>query len=233
MVNKQFQPKNLNAQIVEQLGKRIIQGHYKEGEQLPIEADLCIEFGVSRPILREATKILSAKGLLASRPRVGTVVKKRACWNLLDAEVLGWLTQALPASNFLDMLFEARMAIEPSAAELATVKASEDDIRVINMALNDMKFASTPEESIEPDIRFHQAVLDATHNDVIRYIGHTLHNALAISIQLTNWHPDIHKASIPRHEAIAHAIENREAKEANLATQTLLKESRLDFDAKE
>ena len=227
------QPKNLNAQLVDVIGQRIVQGHYKEGQQLPVEADLCAEFGVSRPIMREATKILSAKGLLTSRPRVGTLVKNRMHWNLLDSEVLTWVTQALPPEEYLDMMFEARMAIEPRAAELAAQKASDEDIELIRLAYDDMAAAPTVAASLEPDIRFHQAIMDATHNDVIRYIGHTLHNALAISIQLTSWHSDIHAASLPRHEAIYLAIAARDEKAAGLATQILLRESRKDFDAKE
>jgi DNA-binding FadR family transcriptional regulator len=229
---KSFKPRNLNAQLVDLLGRRIVQGHYKEGEQLPVEAELCVEFGISRPIMREVTKILAAKGLLASRPRVGTVVKDRMCWNLLDSDVLGWVTQALPPSEFLDMLFEARLAIEPSAAELAAHKASDEDIEIIRQAYEDMAAAKNIEESLEPDIRFHQAVLDATHNDVIRYIGHTLHNALAISIRLTNWNTEIHELSLPRHEAIYIAIAQRDTAAAGEAARILLRESRKDFDAK-
>jgi len=233
MLLKISQPKNLNAQLVDVIGQRIVQGHYKEGEQLPVEADLCAEFGVSRPIMREATKILSAKGLLTSRPRVGTVVKDRLHWNLLDSEVLTWVTKSLPAAQYLDMMFEARMAIEPCAAELAARNASESDIEVIRGAYEDMAAAPTISASLEPDIRFHQAIMDATHNDVIRYIGRTLHNALAISIRLTSWHSDIHAASLPRHEAIYVAIAERDADAAVLATKLLLRESRKDFDAKE
>lgn len=226
------QPKNLNAQLVDVIGQRIVQGHYKEGQQLPVEADLCAEFGVSRPIMREATKILSAKGLLASRPRVGTLVRNRVHWNLLDSDVLNWVTQALPPEEYLDMMFEARMAIEPWAAELAAHKASDADIEMIRQAYEDMATATSLQESLEPDIRFHQAIMDATHNDVIRYMGHTLHNALAISIQLTSWHKDVHVASLPRHKAIYLAIAARDASAAGEATQVLLKESRKDFDAR-
>jgi DNA-binding FadR family transcriptional regulator len=228
-----LQPRNLNAQLVQTLGQRIVEGHYKEGEQLPIEADLCSEFGVSRPIMREATKILSAKGLLASRPRVGTLVRERVHWNLLDSEVLAWLTQSTPPARFLDMMFEARTAIEPHAAALAAKKATRHDLATIRKAYEDMAAARSPRESLEPDLRFHQAIMDATHNDVIRYMGHTLHKALALSIQLTSWNNQILAASLPRHEAIYLAIAARKTKAAMAATLTLLKASRRDFDTKQ
>lgn len=229
---RHIQPKNLNAQTVELLGQRIVQGHYREGEQLPVEADLCTEFGVSRPIVREATKILIAKGLLNSKPKVGTIVQSKDRWNLLDPDVLHWVTRSLPAPEFLDILFEARLAIEPSAAALAAEKATPEDIAKIESAYRDMMDAPTIADSIEPDVRFHQAILDATHNDVIRYIGHTLHNALAISFSLTSWHEEIHALSLPRHEAVYKAIASKNPAKADKAVRTLLLDSRKDFDKK-
>jgi len=130
------------------------------------------------------------------------------------------------------MIFEARMAIETHAAELAAKKATKADIDLIRAAYEDMVAARKLEDILEPDIRFHQAIMDATHNDVIRYIGHTLHNALSMSIKLTSWSTEIHIASLPRHKAIFLAIANRDGKAALKATQNLLKESRKDFDSR-
>jgi len=232
MQSKNQQPKNLNAQLVDTLGLRIVNGHYKEGEQLPVESELCVEFGVSRSIMREATKILSAKGLLASRPRIGTLVRERMHWNLLDTQVLAWITESMQPEAYLDMMFEARLAIEPRSSAIAAEKATKEDIRRIKQAYIDMAAATDLSESLEPDIRFHQAIMDATHNDIIQYMGHTLHSTLAISIQLTSWHPDNHLASLPKHEAIYKAIAARDPQAALEATRTLLIDSRKDFDYK-
>lgn len=224
-----LQPKNLNSQMVDLLGQRIVTGGYSEGEKLPIESELCSELGVSRPVLREATKILVSKGLLNIRPRVGTVTQPRKNWNLLDNDVLRWVTQCLPAKDFLDMLFEARMAIEPYAAELASQKATADDLEMIGQAYGEMASANNPHEALEPDIRFHQAILDATHNEVISYIGRTLHNALAISISLTTRDKEIHALSLPRHKAVYDAIVKGNSSDARKAAIALLQDSRMDF----
>src|SRR5690606_28210460 len=103
------QARNLSQQVVNLIGQRIISGHYKAGEKLPVENQLCMEFGVSRPIMREATKVLMAKGLVVSKPKVGTTVKSKSCWNLLDPDVIDWTIQSLPAQDFLDMLFDVRI----------------------------------------------------------------------------------------------------------------------------
>jgi DNA-binding FadR family transcriptional regulator len=225
------QLKNLNGQIAERLGREIVSGVIAEGGRLPVEAELCERFGVSRPVIREVTKALASKGLITSKPRVGTVVRPRRNWNLLDPDVLDWLIRALPEGRFLDLLFEVRMAIEPSAAALAAVNATAADIAEIANACRQMAAASLPEELLEPDIRFHQSIMDATHNELMSYIGNTLHAALAVSIRLTSRHPDTHKLSIPRHEAVFNAIAARDAQAARTAAETLLRESRRDFDA--
>lgn len=228
-----LKPKNLNAQIVDLIGQNIISGFYQEGVQLPIEASLCAELGVSRPNLREAIKILISKGLLTSRTKTGTIVNDRSQWNLLDKDVLSWTIKTLPKSEFLDMTFEARLALEPAAAELAAVKASKDDIETIAQAYEDMAASTSLEASIEPDIRFHQAILNATKNDIIRFIGQTLHGALGISFRLTSWNQQILKTTLQRHKAVYKAIALGDPAKARKATVKLLIESRKDFDTKQ
>jgi DNA-binding FadR family transcriptional regulator len=225
------QPKNINAQLVDTIGRRIIASDYGVGERLPIEADLCLEFGVSRSVLREAIKILMAKGLLVSRARVGTVVTPRSHWNMLDGHVLNWLIETVPENRFLDMLFEVRLGIEPMASELAAVNGSDVAIQKIGVAYESMKNAPTKADLIDPDLRFHQAIMDATANPMLSFIGSTLHSALAFSIELTSRHPDTYALSLPRHKAVYDAIARRDPEAARAATISLLKDSRDDFDA--
>jgi len=66
--------RNLTQQVVHELGKKIMQGSYKVGDSLPSEADLCTQFNISRTATREAVKMLTAKGLISSRPRQGIKV---------------------------------------------------------------------------------------------------------------------------------------------------------------
>lgn len=225
------QPKNINAQLVDTIGRRIIAGDYGEGERLPIEANLCEEFGVSRPVLREAIKILMAKGLVVSRARVGTVVTPRSNWNMLDSYVLNWIIEVIPEDRFLDMLFEVRLGIEPMASQLAAANGSDTAIRKIGDAYESMKNAKTTAELAEPDLRFHQAIFDATANPMLSFIGSTLHAALAFSIELTSQHPDTYALSLPRHKAVYKAIAQRKPEAARSATISLLKNSREDFEA--
>lgn len=221
----------LHTRVVDELGSLIVSGHYAEGQKMPVEAELASFYGVSHSVMREVTKILMAKGLVQSRPRIGTVVLARSHWNMLDSDVLNWTIYALPESEFLDMLFNARMAIEPGAARLAATMASDEDISTICSAYNDMEAAQTRDELLEPDIRFHLAIMDACHNPLISNIGNALHKALSASISLTSRHPDTYALSLPRHKAIMQALVKRDGIAADTATRRLLEESRHDFNA--
>ncbi len=225
-----IQPKNLSQQVVNLIGRRIISGHYQVGEKLPVENQLCAEFGVSRPIMREATKVLMAKGLVVSKPKVGTTVKPKSAWNLLDPDVIEWTIQSLPERDFLDMLFDVRIAIEPEASAMAAKNATPEDRRAIADALAGMKTAKNAAEMLKPDLCFHQSVMDATHNDLMRYIGNALHAALAASISLTSRHPDTMALTIPRHEAVYEAIAEGDQEKARECSKILLLESRQDFE---
>src|ERR1044072_1409684 len=76
--------------VVEQLGRDIVVGEYGEASPFRGEAELAAKIGVGRSVLREAVKILGAKGLLSGRPRHGTWVQSEEHWNLLDPDVLRW-----------------------------------------------------------------------------------------------------------------------------------------------
>jgi len=80
--------KSQHALIVQQLGLKIVSGEIPENAKLPSEAELCEEFQVSRPVFREAIRVLNAKGLTYSRPKIGKVVRPKDEWHLLDLDIL-------------------------------------------------------------------------------------------------------------------------------------------------
>ena len=87
---------NLTQLVANALGQTIVQGKYQDTSCLPTEAEISTEFGTSRSVTREAVKMLTAKGLIASRPRQGIRVQAVQYWNLFDSEVLHWLQEARP-----------------------------------------------------------------------------------------------------------------------------------------
>jgi DNA-binding FadR family transcriptional regulator len=225
------QGKSMHSRIVQDLGIDIVSGKLAPGERLPAEAGLCTTYGVSRPVLREATRVLVAKGLVISKPRVGSIVRPRVDWHMLDPDVLYWTMSQVPEHDFFRSVLTVRRIIEPAAAALAASLATDDDVRRIETAYRKMESASTPEALLEPDLQFHREIMAATHNDLLAYIGNMMSLALSESIKLTNSHPNAHALSLPRHKAILTAIQSRDPLGARQASLVQLESARADADS--
>ena len=113
----------MSAQVAKILGTRIVGGEFKPGELLPVEAELCTLFGVSRTTIREAIKQLASKRLIEVSPKIGTRVQPFADWNLLDRDVLAWRLHAQFDSKIVDDIFEMRLCFEPRASYLGAISA--------------------------------------------------------------------------------------------------------------
>jgi DNA-binding FadR family transcriptional regulator len=225
------QRKSMHGRIVQELGMQIVSGVFAPGQRLPAEPALCESYGVSRPVLREATRVLVAKGLVVSKPRVGSVVRPRDEWHMLDPDVLVWTISRLPEGEFFRSLMTVRQVIEPAAAALAAISASDEDIARIGAAFERMERARTADELLVPDLEFHRAIMTATHNDMLAYIGNMLSLALSESIKLTSRHPNTHALSLPRHKAIFTAIASRDALGARQASVVQLDNARADANS--
>src|ERR1700712_1840389 len=144
--------KSMHARIVRDLGLRIVAGELKPGDRLPAEAALLAEYEVSRPVLREAIRVLVAKGLVQSRQRAGASVRPRNEWHLLDPDVLYWLIQTRPAPEFVQTLMGVRRVFEPGAAALAAPAASAEQLAGIAQAYDGMAAAGDAHAMLEPDL---------------------------------------------------------------------------------
>ena len=96
-----YRLRGIQGRLIRRLGRAIVRGNHAPGSLLPREAELMAEHGASRTSVREAIKVLSAKGLVETRQKVGTRVRPRDEWNIFDADVLGWhkLDSSIPTSS--------------------------------------------------------------------------------------------------------------------------------------
>lgn len=214
--------RKLNARVAQEIGARILQGTYPPGSILPNEAEWSRMFGVSRTAVREAIKTLSGKGLLVSQARIGSRVEPRNRWNLLDRDVLAWLSAATDERAFFASTQEVRQLLEVGVAGLAAAKRSQGQLDDLMDALEGMRRATSVDELIEPDVRFHLALLAATNNDFLTPLGVVIEHALTNLFRYTsrnNPRPDI---VIPLHEAVAFAVAHGDPREARLAMSRLL-----------
>jgi DNA-binding FadR family transcriptional regulator len=177
---------NLREQVLNELGQAIARGELSPGDRLPNEADLGEEYGVSRTVVREAIKGLAARGLVASRSRVGTVVCARDQWKLLDPDVLSWTFQSDPSSDVLWKLTETRLVVEPVAAKWAAERADADEKDRIERCFKHLEEAVGQQANwIQADVAFHDSILMACHNELIVNLVRTLRGALHESREAT------------------------------------------------
>ncbi|PZU65937.1 MAG: GntR family transcriptional regulator [Sphingobium sp.] len=108
--------RRLHGAIAHKLGMAILSGQYQPGDTLSGEVAFAEELEVSRSAYREAIQVLTAKGLVESRPKAGTRVLPRNRWNLLDPEVLAWAFAGEPDIQFVRDLFELTLATEAGRA---------------------------------------------------------------------------------------------------------------------
>ena len=100
-------PDRLTTRVTRILAGRVMDQD-RRGRPLvfPKEADLCLELGVSRTVIRESMKVLADKGMVEIKPRAGTRARPRSHWRLLDPDILAWQAESHPSAEFLRGLCE-------------------------------------------------------------------------------------------------------------------------------
>lgn len=209
-----YSGRNLHGQVVNEMGRRVASGAYPAGALLPNEELLCQELHVSRTALREAIKVLAAKGLLEPRPRIGTRVRPRDQWNLLDPDILAWRCATGADAEFLRHLTELREIIEPAAASLAANSRSPEQLAAISSALKDMHEAPDIARWIEADLAFHTAVLRATNNPLLMPLAAIIGSALESLLGVSARSAGDFKRALPDHQKVFDAIQSGDAQSA-------------------
>lgn len=209
-----YSGRNLHGQVVNELGRRVVSGAYPAGAVLPNEEQLCQELQVSRTALREAVKVLAAKGLLEARPRIGTRVRVREQWNLLDPDILAWRCATGADAEFLRHLTELREIIEPAAASLAANSRTPEQLAAIAAALQAMRQAPAIAQWIEADLAFHTAILRATNNPLLMPLAAIIGSALESLLGVTARSAGDFKRALPDHQKVFEAIESGDAQSA-------------------
>lgn len=217
--------RNLHGHVIQALGQRIVGGEYRPGDTLPREETLADSLDVSRTALREAMKVLSAKGLLESRPKIGTRVRESRYWHQLDADVLAWRCASMPTADFVQKLVEMREMIEPAAAAVAARCRSEEQLDRLDAAYRAMEAARSRADWAEADLAFHEAILHATGNELIVSLFTVIETALGTYFVLSARNARNFKYSLPQHGKVLEAIRRRQPEAARRALHALVADS--------
>jgi DNA-binding FadR family transcriptional regulator len=217
---------NLSHRVTEELGRAIVGGDCLPDDALPTEAELCERFGVSRTAVREAVKMLSAKGLISSKPRRGIRVRQAEDWNLFDSDVLLWSLDSTPSLAILREFFQLRVAIEPEAAVLAARFGSKQDKSEIRAAVERMRDApQNSEVGVAADLDFHVALLYATRNRFYIRLRDFIRTALNVTVHFTTPARNSYNEVVVTHEKVAQAIESGDVERARLGMRSLIEDA--------
>jgi DNA-binding FadR family transcriptional regulator len=144
----------MSGAVYAQILAMIVDGQFALNARLPSEWELCERFRTSRPVVREALARLRADRIVVSRKGSGSYVVKRP-----DQAILRFT----PAGSIADIerCFRFRMEVESAAAAMAAEMREADDLAAIRGAYDALARGRL---GVEEDIRFHQVVAEATHN---------------------------------------------------------------------
>ncbi|HEY1366747.1 MAG TPA: FadR/GntR family transcriptional regulator [Gaiellaceae bacterium] len=217
--------RGLHGEVVHRIGLMILRGELRPGDPLPAESDLSDEIAVSRTVLRESVKVLAAKGLVEARPKIGTRVRSRSAWNLLDPDVLAWRLEASPDGDFLRNVVEVRRIIEPEAARLAAERATDEEVAALVATFRAMEAAmDDPDAYLEPDLRFHELILEACHNELLAHMAITMRAVFRALFVAARTRKLIREVTA-LHGAIVTAVESRDGPAAEAAMRALIEDT--------
>lgn len=218
--------RSLHSHVVQELGLRIVSGKLLPGDLLPREERLAENLQVSRTALREAMKVLSAKGLVEARPKVGTRVRDARFWHQLDADILAWRCASMPTENFVQKLLEMREIIEPAAAASAARNCNAQQLEQLEKAFAGMQDAEDLDAWANADLNFHEAILTATNNELLVSLFSVIATALGTFFVLSARNAKDFKYSLPHHSKVLEAIRRREPEVARSNMQRMVADSR-------
>lgn len=207
--------------IAQKLIRYIAENRLAGGDRLPSERDLVRMVGASRLPLREALCVLKGLGIIEARHGKGIFVKQ------LDlAAVFGMLSPLMRSQSEIDVqqIFEARLHLEASIAELAATHRTEEDLAVMGKAISGMRAGlQNRRKYVRHDMAFHQQLACSTGNPVFRVFMASITELLA-EVHFS-YRDDVQfiQAAIEEHEQILQAVQAQAKGRARRAMQQHLR----------
>lgn len=198
---------------------RLLDGLWGAGTRLPAERELADMLGVSRASLREAVASLKARGMLESRRGSGVFVTERLQANIVSP----WRQLVAEHPDLRWDTLEFRRELEGAAAYYAAIRATEEDLARIDSVFSRLCAAYESGDraaEMRSDADFHEAISEASHNSMFRFLHAGIVRMLRehISLNLTGMH-DATVGLRQQHQAIWDAIRLRQPDEARVAMQ--------------
>lgn len=217
---------SLVEQVCSRLTRQLRHSTETSDGRLPPERVMAAKLGVSRTVLREATKRLELQGILEIRHGSGIRAVDR-----LHQPLNGSLSLLLPEiPERLRQLIETRAALEPEIARLATLRAKAADLRQLRAIHTKLLSAETHDEAIEADIEFHRTLARIAGNEILKLLLASVAELSRESRRVTIGNVGT-KRAIDHHAAILKAIAARNPSAAARAMKHHMDEAARDLNA--
>jgi len=185
------------------LGRAIVRGEFGL-KDFPTENGLSQQYQASRTVVREAIKMLAAKGLVTSRPKIGTRVSAMSQWNLLDPDVLNWLLDQPCSERVYRDCAQMCLAIGPVAAFVAAHSGQREHITAIGSQIEIMSRIGISYEALWQASRdFFIAVLRASGSPFFWRLRQLVLMPLSLEVSANRARPDV---DVARHICVFNAI---------------------------
>lgn len=210
--------------VVADLGRRIATGELRAGTQV-VPEEVAAQHGVSRSVVREALRVLEAKGLVQPKQRVGTRVLPPERWDALDADVIGWRVQGPERLEVVSDIEELRAAVEPRAARLSCERADAADLAALAELAGAMRRLGSRGDLAgftAADVAFHTRLLHASGNAAFVRLEGTFAALLKAREELGTLPHQISEEVLALHEEIAEAIAAQDPDRAEQAARELV-----------
>jgi DNA-binding FadR family transcriptional regulator len=212
-----IEQRRLPQEVTQQILMRIARGDYAQGDSLPNEHEMAAQFGVSRIVIREATRLLSSKRVIDVQQGRGTFVTDQQTWNHMDPQILEALLKAGRLGELAQEIVEMRTLLEVEAAGLAAQRAQPADIETLRDLLTAMSaVADTDTDAyIQLEHAFHIQIWQTAHNRLLLQTLESLSGVFRLVKELVykhNWQ-DVDRD----HRLVVAAIEKNDPKAARAA----------------
>jgi GntR family transcriptional repressor for pyruvate dehydrogenase complex len=204
--------------IASALAERVLSGEFAANDRLPPERQLALEFGVSRPIIREALRALVERGLIDVEPSRGAFVRGETAPGRFQPLDLEYLRRGTTARQ----LSEARLMLETEAVALAVEHADADDLATLAAALERLEASATPLDRVRNDLAFHASLVAASHNPVIETMFASIQGLTVELMVRSAGDVEIVRKSAPYHRIAYQAIVDRDPDAGRAAIQAHL-----------
>lgn len=235
-IDYRVEKRNLYEDVAAKIESYIIQNAPQSGQKLPSENELATNFGVSRPVIREALKLLKERQLIETRTGGGTYTSKPGTQNLID------VIQRMIQMECIDYtyVFDMRLLLEPYACRLAAqnhlTKEKIDGLEktIENMVANQ----HNTDQRIYYDLQFHTLIAQYSNNPLLATFIQSMTGLLTPIIRDALLPAEGHMSGVEYHKKLLETIQKGESDEAErlmrehlqVSTQNYLKSLKLKSD---